>query len=160
MELLDQLKQAGDRVRVMSGDLQGKTGVIVQIDYDERTAIVRGEGGGTRRFNLADLAVMPGENGGSPSGSTAVLEGLQGAIATLECVCQKLRTDSLTDCWIKSWKRGEREYHRLHYTVGSGKKPEYLAGEDLAVIQARINNGRKLKILRGAIVILRWMDQP
>jgi hypothetical protein len=78
----------------------------------------------------------------------------------LERQCTKLRSTALTDCWLKSWFRKNKdgkvlsEYHRLHFGAATGKKPEYVDAEDVPVLQERIANGRKLKALKAAIAIL------
>lgn len=82
-------------------------------------------------------------------------DGLQAAIALLEQEQKYLYSYALQDCWLKTWRRGAREYARLHWVKGSGKAPEYVDIKDVAALQDRINQGRALKQLAAAIAYLR-----
>lgn len=215
MDLFDSLLQPGDRVRIVHGSAQGKTGTVQGWD-GEKIVVKSDETGNDRRFPPKWVAHLPG---GRPERSTVsqsqvkevrgngwietvdgqmlnpvhhavVPDGLQSdgenddvvsdglhslaslvgsvvphglpdqrsltlAISVLESERTKLASTALTNCWLKSHKRGSREYTRLVWGKATGKPAQYLEGKEVPHYQERINQGRILRSLDAVLSYLR-----
>jgi hypothetical protein len=171
----------GDRVRVISGDLFGRTGDVTKIDGDR--VQVRGDNGGKRTFPAASLVLVevvvdPPPSGGAPptlaessngngsSAPTAVLTqpvGVDptpggGGASTLEDRQRflydwllELEAAGVLNAWIESENRGGRSLYRIVYHKSERKEPRRVSGKHVHNLRQQIERGKLARHVRALL---------
>lgn len=170
----------GDRVSVISGELEGKHGTVVKVDGDR--VQVRGDNGGKRTFTAASLVLVevvdpPPSGGGAPtleessngngSGApTAVLTQPVGAppppsgggASTLEDRQRflydwllELEESGCLNAWIESENRGGRSLYRIVYHKSERKEPHRVSGKHVHQLKQQIERGKLARHVRALL---------
>jgi hypothetical protein len=172
--------EVGDRVRVISGDLFGRTGDVTKIDGDR--VQVRGDNGGKRTFTAASLVLVevvdpPSSGGGAPTleeSSNGNDSGAPAAVLTQPVVVDpppsgggastledrrtflydwllELEAAGCLNAWIESENRGGRSLYRIVYHKSEKKEPHRVSGKHVHQLKQQIERGKLARHVRALL---------